>query len=61
MTEGEIDCLTVSQVQGNKYPVVSIPTGAASAAKVFRANFNWLESFEEVIVMFDMDDAGRKL
>lgn len=60
ITEGEIDCLTVSQVQGNKYPVVSIPTGAASAAKVFRANFNWLESFEEVIVMFDMDDAGRK-
>ncbi len=60
VTEGEIDCLTVSQVQGNKYPVVSIPTGAASAAKVFRANFNWLESFEEVIVMFDMDDAGRK-
>lgn len=60
ITEGEIDCLTVSQVQGNKYPVVSIPTGAASAAKVFRANFNWLESFEEVIAMFDMDDAGRK-
>lgn len=60
VTEGEIDCLTVSQVQGNKYPVVSIPTGAASAAKVFRANFNWLESFEEVIVMFDMDEPGRK-
>lgn len=60
ITEGEIDALTVSQVQGNKYPVVSIPTGAASAAKVFRANFNWLESFEEVIVMFDMDDAGQQ-
>ena len=60
ITEGEIDALTVSQVQGNKYPCVSIPTGAASAAKAFRANFNWLESFEEVIVMFDMDDAGRQ-
>lgn len=60
VTEGEIDALTVSQVQGNKYPVVSIPAGASSAAKVFRANFNWLESFEEVIVMFDMDEAGRK-
>ena len=59
VTEGEIDCLTVSQIQGNKYPVVSIPTGAPSAAKVFRAQFNWLESFEEVIVMFDMDEAGR--
>ncbi len=60
VTEGEIDCLTVSQVQGNKYPVVSIPTGATSAAKVFRDNFTWLESFDEVIVMFDQDEAGRK-
>lgn len=60
ITEGEIDCLTVSQVQGNKYPVVSLPTGAPSAAKVFKAQFKWLESFEEVIVMFDMDDAGRQ-
>ena len=31
ITEGEIDCLTVSQVQDNKYPVVSIPFGATSA------------------------------
>lgn len=60
ITEGEIDCLTVAQVQGNKYPVVSIPTGVTSAAKVFKANFKWLESFEEVIVFFDMDDAGRQ-
>lgn len=60
VTEGEIDCLTVSQVQGNKYPVVSLPTGAPSAAKVFKAQFKWLESFDEVIVMFDMDDAGRQ-
>lgn len=60
ITEGEIDCLTVSQLQQNKYPVVSIPTGATSAAKVFKANFNWLESFEEVIVFFDMDEAGRE-
>lgn len=60
VTEGEIDTLAVSQVQGNKYPVVSLATGATSAAKIFRANFSWLESFEEVIVMFDMDEAGRK-
>lgn len=33
ITEGEIDCLTVSQLQGNKYPVVSIPTGVVSAKK----------------------------
>ncbi|MCV5231965.1 hypothetical protein OFC56_32910, partial [Escherichia coli] len=27
ITEGEIDMLTVSQVQSNKYPVVSLPNG----------------------------------
>lgn len=60
ITEGEIDCLTVSQLQGNKYPVVSIPLGVSSARKVFKANMDWLNSFEQVIVMFDMDEAGRK-
>ena len=60
ITEGEIDCLTVSQIQGNKYPVVSVPFGCKSAKEVFKANLEWLSNFEEVIVMFDMDDAGRK-
>lgn len=60
ITEGEIDCLTVSQVGGNKWPVVSIPNGAQSAKKVFTENMEWLNNFDEVIVMFDMDEAGRK-
>lgn len=60
ITEGEIDCLTVSQVQQNKYPVVSIPNGCQAAKKVFKENFEWLEKWEEVIVMFDMDTAGRE-
>ena len=60
ITEGEIDCLTMSQVNGNKYPVVSVPSGCKSAVKTFKANLKWLESFEEVIVMFDMDEPGRE-
>ena len=60
ITEGEIDCLTVSQIQDNKYPVVSLPFGAGSAKKVFKAQAEWLQNFEEVIVMFDMDEAGQK-
>jgi twinkle protein len=58
--EGEIDCLTVSQIQGNKYPVVSIPKGAGSAKKTFKAQLEWLELFDEIIVIFDMDVAGRE-
>lgn len=60
ITEGEIDCLTVSQLQGNKWPVVSIPNGAQAAKKAIEANLEYLENFEEVILMFDMDDPGRK-
>lgn len=60
ITEGEIDCLTVSQVNGNKYPVVSIPNGVTSAKAVFKDNLEWLDSFEQVIVMFDNDEAGRE-
>lgn len=60
ITEGEIDCLTVSQLQGNKWPVVSIPNGAQAAKKAIEANLEYLENFEEVILMFDMDEPGRK-
>lgn len=60
VTEGEVDCLTVSQVQDNKYPVVSIPFGTGSAVKTFKENYEWLCRFDEVIVMFDMDKPGQE-
>lgn len=60
ITEGEIDAMSVSQVQGNKWPVVSIPSGAQSAVKALKANLEWLEKFEEVVLMFDMDEPGKE-
>lgn len=60
ITEGEIDCLSVSQMNGNKYPVVSLPHGCGSAKKVFKEQMHWLNGFDEVIVMFDMDEQGQK-
>ena len=60
ITEGEIDCMSVSQAQGNKWPVVSVPNGAQSAKKAIAANVEWLETFEQVIFMFDNDEPGRK-
>lgn len=59
ITEGEIDCMTISQLQGNKWPVVSVPSGSNGAAKAIREQLEWLESFEEVIFAFDMDEPGR--
>lgn len=60
ITEGEIDALTVSQVQGNKWPVCSIPNGAQGATKAIKKNLEALSKFEEIILMFDMDEAGKK-
>ena len=60
VTEGEIDCLTVSQVQGNKWPVVSVPNGAQGAKKAVAKNLEYLNGFEEVIFMFDQDEPGKK-
>lgn len=60
ITEGELDAMSVSQLQGNKYPVVSIKSGAAGAKKDIAAHLDWIEQFETVVFMFDMDDPGQK-
>lgn len=60
ITEGELDALSVSQAQGNKWPVVSVPNGAQGAVKSIKEALDWLEAFDEVVIMFDMDDPGRK-
>ncbi len=59
ITEGEIDCLTVAQLQDCKWPTVSLTGGAAGAVRDIKANLEFVNSFKEIILMFDMDDAGR--
>ncbi len=60
ITEGEIDCLSVSKIQNNRYPVVSVPSGATSAKKYIKRELEWLSKFETIVLMMDNDDAGRK-
>ena len=60
VTEGEIDCLSVSSINDNKYPVVSIKTGAKGARRDLLKELEWLEGFESVVLMFDQDDAGKE-
>lgn len=60
ITEGEIDAMSISLVQQNKYPVVSVPSGASSAKKFIVKELEWLQKFEEVILCFDNDEAGLK-
>ncbi|SKA17597.1 twinkle protein [Enhydrobacter aerosaccus] len=59
VTEGEIDALTVSQLQDNKWPVVSLPHGAQTAVKAIKKDMDWLLSFETVVLAFDMDEPGQ--
>lgn len=60
VTEGEIDALTVSQLQGGKWPVVSVSKGSRGAKKDLQKAYDWLIKFDEVVLMFDMDDPGRE-
>jgi twinkle protein len=60
VTEGEIDALSMSQVQGNKWPVVSIPNGAAGARAHMSKQRDYYLGFEKVVIMFDSDEPGLK-
>lgn len=60
ITEGEIDCLSISQVLGNKWPVVSLPGGAQGGYKALATNIEWVNGFDEIILAFDNDKPGRE-
>lgn len=59
VVEGEIDALSVGQVTGLTWPVVSLPNGAQSAKKAIQRSLEWLSSFDQVVLAFDMDEPGR--
>ena len=57
--EGETDCLRWLELFP-KYPAVAVPNGAAGAARAVAKDIEFFESFQEVIICFDADDAGQK-
>lgn len=59
VTEGEVDCLSVYQMFGGLYPVVSIPNGATSKQAVLN-NYEFLCGFDNIILIWDADKAGQK-
>lgn len=59
VTEGYEDALAVYQLTGSKYPSVSIH-GSASAVADIRNDFEYLNSFDTVVLCFDNDEAGHK-
>ena len=59
ITEGELDAASCSQAMPT-WPMVSLPSGAASAKKAIQKNLEWLQGYDEVCLFFDNDDAGYK-
>lgn len=59
VVEGEFDALAAFQMLGSKYPVVSVRNGAQSALRDCKNNYEWLDSFDEIIFNFDNDDPGQ--
>lgn len=59
ITEGEIDAMSVWQMSGGKSPVVSIKNGA-TAIKEIKDNYTYLDSFENIVLCYDGDEAGQK-
>ena len=57
--EGELDALAASQMMDGKVPVVSLRGGAAAAGRDFKNSYTFLDGFEEIILCFDADDAGK--
>lgn len=60
VTEGEIDAISVSQIQDHRWPVVSVPTGAKGAKKALTRYLDWLDKFDEVVLMLDNDEEGNE-
>lgn len=58
--EGELDAMAGFQMQGSLYPCVSLKTGAKGAMKDIKANFEWLNSFDSIVICFDADEPGRE-
>ena len=59
ITEGELDSLSVWEARP-KWPVMSICNGAKGAYKNLSAQLPHLLKFEEIILMFDTDVAGKE-
>ena len=58
ITEGEFDAMAVYQMTGSRFPVVSIRNGAGNALKDCRAQYEYLMSFDKIVVCFDADEHG---
>ena len=58
--EGELDAMSAYEMLGSKWPVVSIKNGAQSAVRDVKANYDYLNGFDKIVLCFDSDEHGQK-
>ena len=58
ITEGELDAASCYEAMEN-WPMVSLPHGAAGAKKDLQKQIPLLQGYEEIVLFFDNDEAGR--
>jgi twinkle protein len=58
VVEGELDAMSAYEMFGSRWAVVSVNNGANCVDNI-KANLEWLDSFETVVLCFDNDEAGR--
>ena len=59
ITEGYYDTLAAFQLTGSRYPNVGVQS-ASSAKKEIVDNFEYVNSFERIVLNFDSDEPGQK-
>lgn len=59
VTTGEHDAHAVAEACNFKIPAVSVVGGDGSALDQLKANYRWLDRFEEIILWFDNDESGQ--
>lgn len=55
LTEGYDDAMAAFEMQGSKYPCVSVHSASTAAHDVAK-NFEYLNAFEEIVICFDKDE-----
>jgi len=59
ITEGELDAASCYEAMEN-WPMVSLPHGAAGAKKDIQKQIPFLQGYQEIVLFFDKDEAGRR-
>ena len=60
LVEGECDAMASYELQGSKWPVVSVKNGAGGAARDVKHSIEFLEGYDNIIINFDNDKAGQE-